>query len=84
MKELKELQLNSRYGVNNRLIQVESDPLKYKLNSEYNYRVGFNPESPDKLTFIDPEGGPFITVGSKIEGHKVKAIYNGGIIEFES
>lgn len=84
MKELKELQLNSRYEVNNRLVQVESDPLKYKLNSGYNYRAGFNPESPDKLTFIDPEGGPFITVGSKIEGHKVKAIYNGGIIEFES
>ena len=77
-----EIQLNSRYGIDNRLVQVEGEPLKYKLKTDLNYRVGFNDNK--EYTFIDPAGGPFITIGSVIEGHKVKAIYENGVIEFES
>lgn len=75
-----EIQLNSRYNTDNRLIQIEGSPLKYKLKTDYNYRIGFE---NNKCTFIDPSGGPFITIGSEIEGHVVKAIYDNGIIEFE-
>lgn len=78
-----EIQLNSRGGLDNRLIQVEGEPLKFRLKTDYNYRVGFK-DNTEKYTFIDPAGGPFITVGSEIEGHVVKAIHKGGIVEFES
>ena len=79
-----EIQLNSRGGLDNRLVQVEGEPLKFKLETDYNYRIGFKDDNMEKCTFIDPAGGPFITVGSEIEGHVVKAIHKDGIIEFES
>ncbi len=79
-----EIKLKSRGGINNRLVQVEGEPLKYELKTEFNYRVGFTDTEPKEYTFIDPAGGPFITVGSEIEGHKVKTIHGKGIIEFES
>lgn len=79
-----EIQLNSRGNIDNRLIQLEDSPLKYKLKSEFYYRVGFEESNPSIYTFIDPAGGPFIAIGSEIEGHKVKAIHDGAIIEFES
>ena len=78
-----EIQLKSRGGLDNRLVQVEGEPLKFKLETDYNYRIGFKDNNIEGCTFIDPAGGPFITVGSEIEGHKVKAIYGNGIIEFE-
>lgn len=76
-----EIQLKSRYGIDNRLIQIEGEPLKYKLKTEHNFRVGLK---GDECFFIDPSGGPFITAGSEINGHVVKAVYRDGTVEFES
>ncbi len=78
-----EIKLNSRGNIDNRLVQVEGEPLKFKLKTNYNYRVGFKDDNMEEYTFIDPAGGPFITIGSEIEGHKVKAIHKDCIIEFE-
>lgn len=80
----REIKLNSRGGIDNRLVQVKGEPLKYELKTEFNYRVGFTGTEPREYTFIDPDGGPFISVGSEIDGHKVKTIHEKGIIEFES
>lgn len=78
-----EIQLNSRGGIDNRLVQVEGEPLKFKLKTNCNYRVGID-KNLEEYSFIDPAGGPFITVGSEIEGHVVKAIHKDDIVEFES
>lgn len=78
-----EIQLKSRGGIDNRLVQVEGESLKFELKTEYNYRVGLKDNGEEGYTFIDPAGGPFIAVGSEIEGHVVKAIHKGGIVEFE-
>lgn len=78
-----EIKLLARGDINNRLVQVEGNPLKYELKTDYNYRVGFKEGNSDEYEFIDPAGGPFIMPGSIIEGHKVKAIYADAIIEFE-
>lgn len=67
-------------GVNHKLVHVEGN--KYKLQTEFNYRVGFE-KNEDDITFIDPAGGPFMHVGYEIEGRKIKKLYNEGIIEFE-
>lgn len=81
-----EIQLSSRYGEDNRLVRIGGeDSLKYQLKTSIDtYRAGIIEGNPDEYSFIDPSGGPFITIGSKIEGHKVKAIHKGGIVEFES
>lgn len=63
---------------------MEGEPLKFELKTDYNYRVGIIDKNSEKYSFIDPAGGPFfITVGSEVEGHVVKAIHKGGIVEFE-
>ena len=79
-----EIQLNSRDGIDNRLVQVEGNPLRFKLKTEFNYWIGFKDDSREECTFIDPSGGPFIAVGSEGEGHVVKAIYKDGAVELES
>lgn len=78
-----EIKLLSRDGTDNRLIQIDEQPMMYKLQTPYCYRVGFKDGTKSEIAFIDPSGGPFITEGTEIEGHKVKAIHNDGIIEFE-
>lgn len=75
-----EIKLKSRDGTDNRLIQV--GPLKYQLVTPFSYRIGYTDDTMQECSFIDPSGGPLISVGSEIEGHRVKAICNG-IIEFE-
>lgn len=79
-----EIQLKSRDNLNNKLVQVEGEPLKFKLKTDYYYRIGFKDDNMEECTFIDPVGGPFIAVGDEVDGHKVKAIYNDGVVEFES
>lgn len=37
----------------------------------------------DMISAVDYEGGPMISVGTIIEGHKVKSIRNVQLIEFE-
>lgn len=77
-----EIQLNSRGGINNRLVRVGGeDSTEYELKTPFNYRVGFTRDK--NYPFIDPSGGPFMTIGSEIEGHKIKAIHEDAIIEFE-
>ena len=37
----------------------------------------------DMISAVDYEGGPMISIGTIIEGHKVKSIRNVQLIEFE-
>lgn len=83
MKEI-EFQLNSRGGIDNRLIREgDESSNRYKLDTKFTCRCGIIEDNPDKYSFIDPSGGPFIVPGYEIGGYKVKAIHRGGIIEFE-
>lgn len=75
----KEITLRGR-GVKHKLLHIEDN--KYQLETDFNYRVGFE-KNEDDITFIDPAGGPFMHVGYEIEGRKIKKLYNKGIIEFE-
>lgn len=61
MKE--KIKLSSR-GVDNWLEPYEDNI--YILKSELDHiRVGFD-KNPDNIVFIDPPGGPFMSVGSKL------------------
>lgn len=79
-----EIQLESRYGIDNRLVLIKGETLKFKLKSEFNFRIGFEDSEKNECTFIDPSGGPLIRAGSVIKGHVVKAVYKDGTVEFES
>ena len=81
----KEIKLYNRYNEGTKLVQVgNEDSLKYQLvTSQGIWRCGFDESTPNKYTFIDPPGGPFIAIGTKIGDHIVKSIDKNGIIEFE-
>lgn len=84
MKEL-EFQLNSRGGLDNRLIREGDDSSnRYRLDTKFSYRYGIIEGNSDEYSFIDPSGGPFMVPGYEIKGYKIKSIHKGGIIEFEA
>lgn len=52
-----EIQLNSRGGIDNRLVRVGGeDSTKYELKTPFDYRVEFTRDK--NYPFIDPSGGP--------------------------
>lgn len=85
---MKKIDLSSRY--NDVLTELEFIPENRGIittNGEFirtilkNEREQIAPN--DKILAIDYEGGPMISVGTIIEGHKVKNIQNVQLIEFE-
>lgn len=79
--------LNARGGLKHSLERIgRKGSKKYKLICQLNVRVGIIEDDPDSYSFIDPSGGPFITPGFEVDGHKVKSIRKGEegfIVEFE-
>lgn len=85
---MKKIELSSRY--NDVLTELEFIPENRGIittNGEFirtilkDERERTTPN--DKILAIDYEGGPMISVGTIIEGHKVKNIRNVQLIEFE-
>ena len=85
---MKKIDLGSRY--NDILTELEFIPKNRGIittNGEF-IRVILKNEneqitSDDKISAVDYEGGPMISIGSILEGHKVKSIRNVQLIEFE-
>lgn len=82
-KKTEEIHLSNRYGVNNKLVRSYDNPDKWYLvfgrNREADYcRIGLHEGERDwskkDYSFIDPSGGPFISVGSKIKDMTVYKI----------
>ena len=67
------IKLHSRLGNNNHLELINDKT--YVLKTTYPYvRVGYLDDSRDSAKFIDPSGGPMISVGDKLGESKVKSI----------
>ena len=85
---MKKIDLGSRYNnillelvfiSNNRgIITTNGEFIRVILKNE-NEQI----TSDDKISAVDYEGGPIISVGSILEGRKVKRIRNVHLIEFE-
>lgn len=88
MKDI--INLRSRYNEVHKLIRIgdeNSHLYQFKPSDDY-YRVGYNDDSFNNYQFVDPSGGPFISVGMELPevGKKVKAISRneeGLTVEFE-
>lgn len=85
---MKKIDLGSRYNdiltelefisKNRGIITTNGEFIRVILKNE-NERI--TPD--DKISAVDYEGGPMISIGSILEGHKVKSIRNIQLIEFE-
>ena len=82
-KELKkEISFRNRYNVEIKLILIDESKSLYKLYisnpKEYDYlRVGLlegKTWEDKEYSFIDPSGGPFLCVGSEVEGMIISRI----------
>lgn len=82
---MKDIILHSRHGnIITKLRYVNDSVYRVYTNSRYT-RIGYNVDNT--INFIDFEGGPFIAVGSNIEGKIIKNIdkvNNKYLIEFEN
>lgn len=91
----KEIKLRSRYGDTHTLVPVpevgentyryvpaqEWMPMRYIFDGDYREDV-----DEFDLTAVDTDGGPFLSVGDKVDGMEIKRIYVkdgfGTLIEF--
>jgi len=69
--------MRNRYGTEYWFGKVGDKTYTIKGELEYWRFGGFEGQDhldADNLGFVDPSGGPFISIGYEIEGHKVKQI----------
>ena len=69
--------MRNRYGDEYRFEKIDEDTYTIKGNLKYWRYGGKDGQSgidENDLGFVDPSGGPFIAVGSKIEGRTVTRI----------
>lgn len=66
MENQTRVKLHSRNGINNWLVHHKDNT--YILESELDHiRVGYMNSDHDIIAFIDPPGGPFMSVGNTLD-----------------
>ena len=89
---MREIKLGNRYRVSNRLIEFKENEfyLEFSNPAESDFcRVGWDNDhsyEDKEYVFIDPSGGPFITIGSifdEVPNMKVIRIYEESLKEGE-
>ena len=60
------------------LVKQNKDSVEYKLITPYfnALRCGGDAENPEKITWIDPSGGPMIKIGYKVNDLELIEIYH--------
>lgn len=85
-----EINLRNRYGYDIHLESLADSKWLLKIDEKANYtRIG-GKNLPDNIEYVDPEGGPFLSVGGIVEGKtiiKIEALvkdkYNDFILTLE-
>lgn len=80
---MEDIILKARYGykhvikhIENNLWSIECDP----KSSGYFRLIG---NFPNNIVAIDPDGGPFLSVGDRVGDYTIKSIMSNGILELE-
>lgn len=78
--------LPARYGLKHMLKPLGNNlwQIEFDKKSTGTYRlIGFEGEHGvgNNVSALDPEGGPFLSVGSTINGYTIKSIMSNGIFE---
>ena len=70
---MNKINLHNRYGYNIYLEHLEDSKWLLKIDEKANYtRVGGG--LPKNIKFVDPEGGPFLSVEGTVEGKVITKI----------
>jgi len=78
----KDIILNARYGYKHCLKYIQDNlwSLNPDPRSSGYFRIIGN---PGDIHAIDPDGGPFLSVGDQIENYHIKSITINGLLELE-
>ena len=79
------IKLPARYGYVHTLTHIKDNLWRFDSDPKsggYSRLIG-DEHGMDNITAFDPDGGPFLTVGSKIEDKTIKSISSNGILELE-
>ena len=79
---MKTIKIPARYGYVHTLEHIGGDLWQFvsDLRSAGTYRI-LGKDLENEIESLDPEGGPFMSVGDEIEGYTIKSIRKGGIFE---
>ena len=85
---MKEILLPARYGLTHKLKHVGKNlwEIVFDKKATGTYRcIGFEGEHNigNSIRALDPEGGPFLSVGDTIENYTIKSITSNGLFELE-
>ena len=75
------IKLNARYGYVHTLEHIADNLWQLKPDPKASGYWRFIGSFPNDIKAIDPEGGPFMSVGDKIEDYTIKSIRQNGILE---
>lgn len=75
------IKLPARYGYTHELTHIKDNLWLFNPDpkSAGYYRLIGN--YPNDIKALDPDGGPFLSVGDKIKNYTIKSINSGGIFE---
>ena len=70
------INLYSRYGEVHKLVRIgeNSSHLFLFVPSSDTYRVGYKDKEYKDIKFVDPPGGPFISIGTRLIYYKDKVV----------
>ena len=85
---MEDIILSARYGLTHKLVYIGNNLWNLQIDPKsagYFRILGFEGEHEigNMVSAIDPEGGPFLQVGNKINGKTIKSITRNGILELE-
>ena len=80
------IKLPARYGLTHKLVHDIDDlwHIEFDEDSIGTYRcIGFEGQHSigNSIYALDPEGGPFLSVGSTVKGYTIKSITSNGLFE---
>lgn len=78
---MEKIVLYSRYDYIHTLEHIGNNLWKLKCDPNSPQIVRFIGDYPNNIKAIDPDGGPFLSVGSKVNEYTIKSIMPQGVLE---
>lgn len=75
------IKLNARYGYTHSLEHIADNLWLFKSDPKSAGYFRLIGDYPNNIKAFDPDGGPFLSVGSTVNGYTIKSITSSGIFE---
>lgn len=75
------IKLNARYGYVHTLEPIANNLWQFKADPNAGTTCRIIGEYPNNIKAFDPDGGPYMSVGDKINDYTIKSIRMGGVFE---